>query len=72
MPSRTTSAGTVEKPKTPARMWTWKKHAESTLTLVSDDHDFKKGTEEPVEIQDTAPRLAALRKKMIEENLDYL
>ncbi|PVG00447.1 hypothetical protein CPB86DRAFT_226236 [Serendipita vermifera] len=71
IPSRTTSAGSVEKPGGLKRAFTWRRH-ESTSTLVSEDHSFKK-TDEPAEIVvDTALRLNALRKKMAEETIDYL
>ncbi|CAG8538886.1 12378_t:CDS:2 [Acaulospora colombiana] len=70
IPSRTTSAGSVEKPGGLKRAFTWRRH-ESTSTLVSEDHSFKK-TDEPAEIVvDTALRLNALRKKMAEETIDY-
>jgi hypothetical protein len=61
----------VEKPNGLKRAFTWRRH-ESTSTLVSEDHSFKK-TDEPAEIVvDTALRLNALRKKMAEESIDYL
>jgi hypothetical protein len=77
MPSRTNSSSSTDKNRTPnlQRMFTWRKH-DSTATLVSDEQYSKKGfveTEEPMEIVDTTPRLAALRKKMQEEGqIDYL
>lgn len=78
IPSRTNSSGSTDKTRTPnlQRMFTWRKH-DSTATLVSDEQYNKKGmiveTEEPLEIVDTTPRLAALRKKMQEEGqIDYL
>ncbi|KAG9055938.1 hypothetical protein FS842_000759 [Serendipita sp. 407] len=70
MPSRTASGGSVDKPKGLTRMLTWRRH-DSTSPLVSDEPAFGKKTDEPTEILDTTSRLVALRKKMLEETIDY-
>jgi hypothetical protein len=70
--SRTASSGSVEKPRpTPGRMWTWRRH-DSTSTLIGDQDNFKTEPEVFIEKVDTGIRIAALRKKMTDDQIDYL
>jgi hypothetical protein len=68
MPSRDhfpypSGVGYTDRARGLARMWTWRKH-DSTSSLTSDEPGFQR--------VGMAPRLAALRAKMLEEGIDYL
>lgn len=76
------SPGSTEKAKSPTRLWGWGRRNtgnSSSTTLVSTEEsstdqwklDAIAAAPSTVKV-DTTPRLAALRQKMLEEQIDYL